>query len=411
MSPELLHEEWLNKDLYEWNTFIYNMRLNRCRLKDSWNDENKYDDFLIKRCIDMYKENFDIIVTKQNIQDKPYLLFIIDLFNIKDHIYLPSSKDLHKLIFYDEKMLIRLSNMYRLPISRIFTTLLYKQRFNNETIEFTEVRQPTLEDKLYFHLSNEEKLDLGITAISLRFKSNNLDPRIKSIRYLFDDVIYNFPPNVTHITGDIELNKNSILPDSLTHLEVYTIMNTILPNGLIHLEAVRFNTILPSNLKSLKLDSDTERELPSSLEYLSGVNPNKLLPNLRYLECTEKIKPEYVPNLIVLINDKIDYDIRSLTKLLVLHIRDVLPNYIPTSVLLYRSVSSRLKTGIPNHIKYIDTYYLDHINDNMEYVSVTKLKGTKLGKDSKLKELSTSSEVELGKRKIIFYKEEDKISL
>lgn len=313
--PENYFSIWKDEAMIEWDRFIYNIRFYERNLTS--NIPKDFNDIIM-----FYGINFNIIITLDDIEEKPYLFPLAFKYLKASRLTInlfPNNEDLRKLIFYNQDFLLRLSNIYEDPIEDILfyhSTDSYNSLVNN--FKFQR-RKDSISYEGFFNID---------TIRYIQFKFNTYDEMMRDIREfqfqrssdqrignpnklrvnIYDKVIDNVKYLRVKDIRTKELNNNLLYLDSISDAKVNTLPDSL--KKFTHSSAINNYTYsrLPNRLQDVTLTTKRLLNLPSSVRSLSIPDIN-MVKNIERLECVN-------------LHSLIQIDVLRLTNLKILSIYD-----------------------------------------------------------------------------------------
>lgn len=372
IPPEKIFLEWKDEEMLAWDSLIYNTKLSQRHIIAT---QPKSVDSIIHD----FKFNFDIHVTIKDLEERNYL---IEFFDYTYQSLYPSNEDLKKILFYDMKILERLSLATGLRIMAIIFDYLKGRRpeTNIQILKYETPRRETVNEILNIFVNgnvnssntahvNESLEDSGNYVYIDLYDSDLKDERIKYLS--IESIDRNspvFPPNLVSL-DTISSIKNAILPESLKYLSCDEVVNTELHEGLISLTCYlsnsdfqeNYNVVIevPSSLLYLNIPRFKFISNPddlTNLQYLitDGVGGNASFPKLKFLKLGKYEIGLSCPDLEYLfIDNNYRMNISKFTNLKILQVEfPVLINQIPKSIKLFIA-NYPIKKTLPDNIKYL----------------------------------------------------------
>lgn len=396
LLPYLIDNTKSGQDLKKWYALLSSIKYKRRRLTKSYltMDYSKVAEF--------YKINFNIDISEEHILSlgntkeetsiiKAYTTLLMNYINMGGSIC--DSKSLGKLLLYDIKFLLRLSNMYNLTISFILSVIItdkfteYMFVFRNNVFKYESVVQTKYEEisinnvkNVYqnIYIYNGGELSKDITNISVGINFSGKIPDHVTAMYIYKltlDII--LPSSLVKLKcGSIE--GKYVLPESIKYLYIGELIDTTLPRDLVSLmidnvsrKYIDSGRKLPSKLKALTiLTSPGTTDLPKSLIYLDIRNTQDIshLSNLKALiyNTNDDKSVLYPPNIEYLNYKRQNTftNISSLKKLKYLIFNNSKDTKLPLS-LEYLATENHQVT-VPSEVKYLSYNNRNSIPKNVE---------------------------------------------
>lgn len=376
--PENYFSIWKDEAMIKWDRFIYNMKYYERVL--TFPKLESFDDI-----IEFYRINFDIIITLEDIKERPYLFGLVILYSRKkEKILLPDNQKYETLIFYDYDFLLRLSNIYNEKIEKLIInphqntsfdsglfTFIFLKKINVHVIRYNQTKFSSFSsmyddvvDKFYTRSSDEEienpkKLSVG-----------DYDRKIENLESLTVGVLRK---NVDLNDGllfleytSFAIDSNIIFPDSLKLIAYSIILDKkpVIPEGLIDLSLISGDINVPKSLRSLTTkDLHIDRYLFEGLECLQHSNLEDEyilnLVNLRVLKVTKTISR---------------MDLSELKMLDILISENTIMSVILPEKLRAICAETIKNTHFPRSLKLLSCVYYDNARDikmpNVEFLSI-----------------------------------------
>lgn len=384
------------RNLYEWYHFISNMPKSK---NNSSCSSLGYRLSSIEEAIritpNLYKKYYNINVTKDDIKERPYLVPLV--FKLLNNRH--TSSKLEKLILYDHKMLLRLSNIYFKEISDMIIIVL-----NNMTVRSRFVSESPFQytlDNMMFHkgeIRNYYEAKWGPIPNNCKYLVSDVYPYQLSIpitRLTLSDTITKrtvLPKTLTYFFMIGKLDNNVILPNTLEYLNVSVMSSDVrLPSSLINLDCTFINqgVILPEKLKTLRTKDNSILKLPVSLTALSLMsltNDISHLINLKTLKFSNidtNVSERLPLSIEVIFADVLNVDLNYLTNLKALICKSyTIENNnvvylgtnsyqkVPINVKYYESDNSNSNMVIPNQLLYL---YMNSMSYDTDYKNIKVL--------------------------------------
>lgn len=392
LLPGFISDDQEGRDLLKWYTFIANIQRSKRRMI-------LYPNMDIK---DYYLINFDIDIEEglksYTTEDKSVVMSYMDYLKFQlSSLLIPSNDDMKKILFYDIKMLYRLSNTHMMNIGYLLFNIL-----NNNALSHTHLSYDTCMQYMYksslsngYSLTKDgEETPPSVINVSIIHDSAKLSKDVRRVDTMFANAsfityIHMLTDTITHITTQY-LSHNDVryLPRSVTHINVYVLdYRSLFPDTLISLTIRVGNNnddknilYLPKTLKALHCSQTKDIQLPLSLVYLaSRVIEEDIshLINLKALLVLSDLGYKYTlpPNIIYLYMTIIDYKDRldKCNKLNIV-ICNVNSSSYPPNLLYYKFNNTIFDRDVlvPS-IKYLIANCLQNIPSNVEYLETDEL--------------------------------------
>lgn len=373
--PENYFLIWKDEKMQEWDRFIHNMKwvpriIHNPRIKS-------YDDIL-----SFYKINFNMTITLDDLITRPYLVKLVFKLKPSDNndLFLPSSNDFERLIFWDMSFLLRLSNIYFKSIDGVLSEVI--DRTDTESHEVF-ILGP-YQDKI---IKNGELI--SIDSIKLGYigsSSETKDDVLSLVCYRYDKSIPGLESLTTFEIPTIELNEGLIylsihadggekikLPNSSRSVVISN--PAILNNGLIEFLSDYGECGIPENI-------------PSSLECLGLYNldeetlgTSKFPLGLKCLSVDSEMDFSLIPddvaeNLKILKLDKLndDIDLRRFTSLEIFITADSIRDDFKFPPNIKSLEASALYVTIPSGIELliVNAVGVKELPKSLKYLKIKK---------------------------------------